>query len=773
MPDNQTRIPLRVDINRIIEVLASQIYPSPLALLRENTQNAFDAVLLRRQLSHDFTPQISIGITPNAVTIEDNGIGMTRSDLEEHFWKAGSSSKNTEQARAAGVVGTFGIGAMANFGIAQVITVETESAIIDQRTRSEAQRDTLSASEECISMIDLPPQGYPGTTIVATLDGEGGGFNVAEAEAYIREFIAYLPIQVTVNGSLFSQQDFAASVRPPPNAWDESHSDYRLTPDMIGTVSLRGGAAGEIWVSIDTLSHNGSSTTGRIMLGQGGAQMKTFRSGFGLATVAVSSTYQFGGIADLLFLEPTAGREALSTSSMQLLQTIVTSIDELVSERLGLRPQSDSNTMFMEWALRHHRFDLCEHLKMRYEPNFREMTLSGVRSSAEPLPYYQGTDQELIGAYSSDDKGLLVAAARNPRRGCEEGYISQFCKVTTVSDSPQVLETYDRSRYSAALWAVQQRLNSIIEQDYFLPNVISFGKMSHNLPLFVNSDPDPITITLDPASSSLSVLIGLYDSDYAAYPSMAKDFVRTIVFPRIKDLVPSSTRQGAEAFLKSISRHREIFQYEARDREELSSIWEDYLSGEITLGEATQRSVYAVRASIDVVTPSSARTIIDVVPDLLSNDAVLGESPDEDMFGPLPPMMRREIETDAKLLTIADDAQSLKGYRCFLALSEATMRDRGDFFLQPHTTEIVWGGQKTLFIFQHHSREFGLYYDVQGDGVVASESGGGAFPTCTIVLGNKVYIPIPDAISASFIPPADGRKRLEIRSDILYIEKRD
>jgi molecular chaperone HtpG len=56
------------------------------------------------------------------VNVIDNGIGMTREELWQHYWRAGSSSKNTADARAAGVVGTFGIGAMANFGIAEELT---------------------------------------------------------------------------------------------------------------------------------------------------------------------------------------------------------------------------------------------------------------------------------------------------------------------------------------------------------------------------------------------------------------------------------------------------------------------------------------------------------------------------------------------------------------------------------------------------------------------------------------------------------------------------
>jgi molecular chaperone HtpG len=37
------------------------------------------------------------------------------------------------------------------------------------------------------------------------------------------------------------------------------------------------------------------------------------------------------------------------------------------------------------------------------------------------------------------------------------------------------------------------------------------------------------------------------------------------------------------------------------------------------------------------------------------------------------------------------------------------MEERGEFFLQPHSTSVVWGGQKVLFVFEHHSGQFGLY----------------------------------------------------------------
>ena len=43
MTETSERIPFAVEISRMIEVLAAQIYPTPFALLRENVQNSLEA----------------------------------------------------------------------------------------------------------------------------------------------------------------------------------------------------------------------------------------------------------------------------------------------------------------------------------------------------------------------------------------------------------------------------------------------------------------------------------------------------------------------------------------------------------------------------------------------------------------------------------------------------------------------------------------------------------------------------------------------------------
>lgn len=95
-------IPFNVQIDRVLDLLCSQIYDSPLSLLRENVQNAYDAILQRSHIDTDFiNPEIRITIDNHTLSIYDNGIGMDADGLKTHYWTAGSSGKNNPEARAA------------------------------------------------------------------------------------------------------------------------------------------------------------------------------------------------------------------------------------------------------------------------------------------------------------------------------------------------------------------------------------------------------------------------------------------------------------------------------------------------------------------------------------------------------------------------------------------------------------------------------------------------------------------------------------------------
>ncbi|MER9291212.1 ATP-binding protein [Mesorhizobium sp. M0510] len=762
-------IPFQIETQRVIQLLAKQIYQSPLALLRENTQNAFDAVRQRLHEDPSFSPSIQITLTPDKIVIADNGIGMTPNDLSRHYWTAGSSSKNNDAARAAGVVGTFGIGAMANFGIADRLIVETESAATGEHTICRADRAKLDLTQNCIEREFLPSAGNPGTIITAMV-APGEQINVQKAHDYIAEFVSLVNLPVTVNGTIVSQKPVEHLVPMVAETWRLAEVSRKVGARMTADVTVILSNNADLWLSFTNIIWDARPMPGRLVLRNGHSNLRTFRSGFGLATASVNSSYQFGGVADLLALEPTAGREAITVDGLQLLQSMMADIDLFASELLAGRDESDASTPFMNWVVGHGRYDLCGKLRMTINPGDR-ISLEDVarRSQGMPMMLYEGADQGVVKAHASEDTPLLILARTNPRRRCESHFLKDHAKVSPISDAPVVKNRRSYGQFSTAESALAYRVESILETDYFVRGTVDFGTISHGLPALALKESDYIRITLNPEGKTVQLLLGLYQTEFGAFGSMAKDFVRTVLFPRIADYVPSSTRQGAEAFLRAIRRPREVFEYADDDLGNLPGIWEDYNEGRIRLDEAVARSRTAVRSSVQVV--DVATRARDVVPDVIENEQALHDAAGPALnLDPSPGITRLELTSSAKLLVIDDKEPALRGYRCFLAITDKAREEMGEFFLQPHSTSIVWGGQKTLFIFMHHSGQFGLYYDLQTREVVEAPAGGGPYPTCSIVLKDRLYIPIPDEIRASFVPASGERKRFEIRADILRTE---
>ena len=762
MTSTEKKIAFKVEFSRILELLAHQIYQSPLALLRENAQNAFDAIRMRQAEGQDFKPAIHVTVDGEQVLVADNGIGMTAKEIEENFWYAGKSGKNTEAARAAGVVGTFGIGAMANFGVANALSVESESAITGERTLSSVLKSELSTDTAGISVTPVEKRAEPGTTVRAQLE-PGNELSISDARTYLVEFVQFVDVPVFFNSVLISGASHRDALPSERYAWSDRLSGISLSGVISGELELFGMASGELRVVLEGVkSERGIGQPGSIVLLQGRNLIRTLRSGFGLANVTTQSAYRWGGVIDLPFLQPTAGREALDSSSSQLLQGIVSSLDKLVSPTAAEHPESFSNDGFLQWIAATNQFSLCGYLEVTLRPGGETESLASVVGRTG-LRYYSGRDESVIQTFASEESPVVVLSRRAPRRDCELEYlITQG--IPEVDLSPRVDEEYSTTRLGFQHAALAARLSRILEEDYFLPVDIRFGSITGGLPLLVTDVSIPVVIYLDPTSSSVAPLLSLYNDDFNAFAPLAKDFVRSTVFPRVSKLVPSSTREGAEAFLRHLRSNREWFEYDLDDQADLEEILEELHAGRLSVAEATRRLTDTDRSYVEV---SSAGTepLSSIVKEI-GDETEEEEAPDS--YESRPGIDRREEETSARILT---SEQPVNGYTCFLAVSDRVQREKGDFFLQPHSTEIVWGGRKVIFVFQHHSRRFGLYYDILCPGLVEAPSGRGPRVTSTILTKNRTFIPIPDEIAATFLPKADERKRLEVRCDILYLEE--
>ena len=769
MTSTEKKIAFKIEFQRILELFAGQIYQSPLALLRENTQNAFDAIRMREVHERevhgaDFEPEIRVTVEEQQIVVVDNGIGMTAEELETSFWYAGRSSKNTDAARAAGVVGTFGIGAMSNFGIADELSVESESAVTGERTRSSVRKSELSTDTEGILVVSVEKTGKPGTTVKAHIDPTSG-VRVQDARNYLKEVVEFVDIPVTLNGERLSGASHRAALPSEIHAWIERLPNISLAGVLSGDMELLGMTTGELRVVLENVqSATGTGRTGSIVLLQGRGTIRTLRSGFGLATVGIGSIYNWGGVVDLPFLSPTAGREALDAPSNQLLQQIVSALDNLVSPIAAEHAESFANDSFLRWISGTKKFDLCGQLEVALRPAGTSEALASVVQRAG-VQYYNGRDESVIATYASEETPLIVPSRRAPRRDCELGYLFLH-GVNEVDTTPRVTAERPITDVSFAQSAFATRVARILEEDYFLGADIRFGSISGGLPLLVTDTKIPVVIYFDPDSSSVAPLIALYLEDYDAFAPFVKDFIRATVFPRISKLVPSSTREGSEAFLRHLRSNREWFEYEFEDRADVDEVLEELRAGRMTFAEAARRMSSTDRSFVEV--SSTGTALLQSVLGGLEDET--GASAIPDIFDAVPGIDRRESETSALILT---SDYPVNGYTCFLSLSDRVQREKGAFFLQPHTTEVVWGGRKVVFIFQHHSGRFGLYYDILCPALVGTASGGGPRLTSTILTKGRTFIPVPDEIANDFLPKAGERKRLEVRCDILYLGELD
>ncbi|MEQ1845997.1 MAG: ATP-binding protein, partial [Nitrospira sp.] len=286
-------IVFKVETTRVLQILAREIYDSPLALLRENLQNAYDAVRMRFASSGPLSDggRVDIRVGNGEVSITDNGIGMTEEVLRENFWKAGSSGKRSDGARRAGVVGTFGIGAMANFGVCTRLMVETRADGGLDVLRSIAERDSLKIAEECISLERIASDREVGTTVTAILDNEHS-ISPEQALRYLEPYVGFLPVPVYLNGDLISRSTVESRLPIGGRTFVQLGSRV-LNDDLCGgTFDVRADSNGQVLLFVTDVTLGGNAIEGGIALVQTGGQLMGLRSYFGLAPIPAIGNYQ-------------------------------------------------------------------------------------------------------------------------------------------------------------------------------------------------------------------------------------------------------------------------------------------------------------------------------------------------------------------------------------------------------------------------------------------------------------------------------------------------
>ncbi len=766
--ENKERIAFDVETERILQILSAEIYDSPKAFLRENVQNAYDAILMRctAQDLHLAERRIDILIERERVTVVDDGIGMTDQVLKNNFWKAGSSGKKSELAQRSGVIGTFGIGAMANFGVCSRLQVETRHIDSNVTLVSSARRADLRIAQNCIDLERVADDRSPGTIITADLD-PAFIINETSAREYLSQYVRFLPVPVFLNGKLISQLDFDTALGHTTDGYSQLSSRHVSRGEFSATLRTFLNEQGRVLARLEGIALNGTPISGEALFLQQGGQTLGFRNLFGLAPIPVSGAYQFGGFVNLNILHPTAGREALSRESIQQVANLVAIVEAEVSIDISKTNAADQNQYFQQYIYSHHLISLAGHLKVTTLPSrIEDVRLFQVKDY-EPMRtkhFYTGHDPSMLQRFASDQSNLFHISQSNPRRNLQFRYLSEISQVPEVPDKVLVdLIPPSQLTLDEAMFLIVIR--GILLDDYFISVVdVAFAEITHGVMLHVEKRGDVLQIAVARNMSGARLVVESYKTANEVFRGFVIDFIRQHLYPLIRDYVPSSTRQGRDALYRRLKENEDLFQYESSDFGEAESLLADYLAGKADLEQVFRSAGGYGGGQRQEVRKEQIGSVEAELPDII-------ESPSEpssvNELEAMPPILRPETTSAMKVLTVGARHSKLNGFQMFLALSDRLTKREGEFLRQPHTTKLMWGSHRVIYIFSNVTSDLNLYYDIKlKDALEIQTTGGAMFPTTTIITRDRIYVPVPKVLESAF-QITEGVKEFHVRFDTI------
>ena len=214
-PGAQAR-PFEADVAKLLHLMVHSVYSDKDVFLRELISNAADACEKLRYeaiarpefLGDDPKLRITIALDPDAktVTVEDNGIGMTRDEMAEAlgtiarsgtraFVDRMAASQGAKEGDGAQLIGQFGVGFYSAFMVADRVDVFSRAA----GTAEAAHWSSDGAGAYTIA--DIPPDQAParGTRVVLHLKDDAKLYAERYAlERILRTQSGHVPVPISI-----------------------------------------------------------------------------------------------------------------------------------------------------------------------------------------------------------------------------------------------------------------------------------------------------------------------------------------------------------------------------------------------------------------------------------------------------------------------------------------------------------------------------------------------------------------------------------------------
>lgn len=193
---------IQIALEGVVRLLSQNLYADPDVFLREMIQNAQDSIVKRR-LREPHAGRIDLipRVVGSTLTIEDDGIGLTRDDIHGYLSTIGRSGtgelkqrlRHGDVGEAAALIGQFGIGLLSAFMVADRVDVHT------RHPDDDAWRWSFDGG----TCYELSPgdRTSVGTSVTLSLKAACSGYvEHARLAELVRRFAELVPIPIYLAG---------------------------------------------------------------------------------------------------------------------------------------------------------------------------------------------------------------------------------------------------------------------------------------------------------------------------------------------------------------------------------------------------------------------------------------------------------------------------------------------------------------------------------------------------------------------------------------------
>jgi molecular chaperone HtpG len=382
----------------------------------------------------------------------------------------------------------------------------------------------------------------------------------------------------------------------------------------------------------------------------------------------------------------------------------------------------------------------------------------------KPKLFYAGRDQTVLARFGSERTNLINVSQLSPRRQLQLRYLDKVLKITQVPEKT-IVDRIPGTKLSFEEAVFLVRLRGVLLDDYLMPDVdAAFASISHGVAFHVEQNKGVLEISIARDMPAVQMVVECYKTARDVFDGFVKDFVREHLYSNIRDHVPSSTRQGRDALYRRLKENKELFRYEENEFGEVESLLADYLSGKVEFEQVLRASGGRSSGQHQNVSKEQVGTVEQEIPGIIE---AASEAPPRTEFEAAPPILRPDMSSDKKVLTVGSRLDKLNNFQMFVALSDRAVRTEGEFLRWPHTTKLIWGTHRIVYIFTDATGELSLYYDIElKEPLEANTTGGSMFPTTTIITKDRIYVPVPKELEPAFLITS-GAKEFYVRFDTI------